>query len=125
MATEVKNKVITCILCPLGCRIKVSRNRGTILVKGNKCAKGKDYAIKELTHPVRVLTATIRVRNGILPLLPVRTTQPIPKKQVFTCLKKLYQVEVKAPIKMGTIIVKNIADTDSDVISTRGIDSKH
>lgn len=125
MGTKVKNKVITCILCPLGCKIKVLKNDGTILVKGDKCAKGKDYAIKELTNPVRVLTATIRVRNGILPLLPVKTTLPIPKKRVFTCLEKLYQVEVKAPVKMGTVIVKNIADTNSNVISTRGIDSKH
>jgi len=55
--------------------------------------------------------------------LPVKTTLSIPKKQVFTCLKKLYQVEIKAPVKMGTVIVKNIANTNSDIISTRGIDS--
>ena len=119
----IKNKVLTCIVCPLGCKIKVSKNGKTISIKGEKCAKGKDYAIKETTNPVRVLTATIRVRNGILPLLPVKTTLPIPKKQVFACLKKLYQVEVKARVKMGTVIIKNIAGTNSDVITTRGIDS--
>lgn len=125
MGIEAKNKAITCILCPLGCKIDVLKKKGTIIVKGAKCAKGKDYAIKEITNPVRVLTATIRVRNGILPLLPVKTTLSIPKKQVFTCLKKLYQLEVKAPVKMGTVIVKSIANTNSDIISTRGIDSKH
>lgn len=98
------------------------RKKTGIGVSGQKCAKGKDYAIQELLNPTRVLTATIKIKEGVLPLLPVRTNLPILKDKIFECIRNLSRLEVKAPTKMGETILKNIADTGSDLISTRDME---
>lgn len=47
-------KIITCTVCPLSCQVVLELNaEGEILsVTGNKCARGKTYAIKEHTAKI-------------------------------------------------------------------------
>ena len=74
----MENKNLTCIVCPMGCNIRVEKDGDKILcVEGNTCPRGKEYAISEVTNPVRMLTSTISCDNG--ELLPVKTKKPIPK----------------------------------------------
>ena len=69
-------KEFTCIICPRGCRLKVDDDMN---VTGNFCIRGKQYAISELTNPVRTITTSIRVNNRDELLVSVKTSQPIPK----------------------------------------------
>ena len=71
-------KNLTCIVCPLGCSIKVTLDGEKIVnVEGNSCPRGKEYAVSECTNPMRTLTTTIKCDNGRV--LPVKTKKPIPK----------------------------------------------
>ena len=76
-------KNITCVICPSGCNIVVE-GKGTDIssVKGNRCPRGKEYAINEFKCPVRTLTSSVAVRHGEQPVFSVRTTGPVPKDKI-------------------------------------------
>ena len=97
------NEKITCILCPLGCIIKVQGEK-ILKFSGNACLKGEEYAINEIKKPVRILTTTVFVDNGEQILLPVRSEKAIHKDLIFKSIKELSKITVKAPIKYRDII---------------------
>lgn len=113
------HKEFICIACPNGCRLKVDDNPSGYKVEGYTCEKGKEYAIQEVEDPRRIITSTVRIENGFLALLPVKTAKPIPKDLIFDVMKEINKVRVKAPIHLGDIIIKNIISTGIDVIATR------
>ncbi|MHA1143359.1 MAG: DUF1667 domain-containing protein [Candidatus Helarchaeota archaeon] len=114
-------KTFTCITCPQGCLVTVEEKDGDLLVTGNKCKRGEKYAREEFTHPKRILTTTVRVRNGVIPLIPVRTRDGIPKERIFQCMRETANVIVDAPIKMGQVVVANLCDTGIDLIASRDV----
>jgi CxxC motif-containing protein len=118
-------KEITCIICPLGCKILVKQD-GTLceIVGGNKCKRGVEYARSEALDQRRMLTSSISVIGGTWPLVSVKTTKPVPKKDIFTVLKVIQKTIVKAPVERGQILLKNVADTQIDVIATKTVDSR-
>ena len=117
-------KTVTCISCPLGCRISVDLKGKKIKTDGQQCKQGKTYAIQEVRDPRRVLTTTIRINDGQRPMLPVRSEKEIQKKLVKKCVKKLLKMKVKAPVKCGEVICKNILDTGVNIIATRNMEIK-
>ncbi len=109
-----------CIVCPQGCRLSVDeRPDGEIIVTGNGCNRGIPYAKKELTNPTRVVTSTVKIHGGIHKRLPVKTSTDIPKGLNFAVMKELNNVEVNAPIKVGTVLIENILGTGADIVATR------
>lgn len=52
-------KEIVCIVCPNGCSLSCQAENGAIVVTGNRCPRGRDYAITELTNPMRTLTTSV------------------------------------------------------------------
>lgn len=122
----MNKKNLTCIACPLGCSLEVETVLNGITsynVSGNKCPRGVDYAIKEMTNPTRMVTTTVKIKDGLLPRIPVRTSKPIPKEMIFKCMEVLNDVEISAPVKAGEVIVKNILDLNVDIISSRSMKS--
>jgi CxxC motif-containing protein len=120
-----KSHFFTCILCPLGCRVELVEDENKILeIKGNECKKGKKYATSEFANPLRILTTTIKIQGGIIPKLPVRSTRPIPKKLIILCIKELVKVKVKAPIRYGDAILRNIFNLGVDIISSRDLEKE-
>jgi len=118
-------KHFTCIMCPIGCEIDVETRNGEIIsIKGNKCPRGKTFVLQELKEPMRVLTTTVKTTNGKYNMLPVRTNKPIPKRLIFEAMKILSKVRVQVPIKMHEVIIKNILNTDADVIATQSMERK-
>lgn len=119
-----EKREITCIVCPWGCQIKLKVKEGKIRsMEGNRCRQGVEYAKQEFYDPKRVLTTTVKLKGGRLPLLPVRTNKPIPKKMLRKCMRYLVNIEVEAPAKLGQVIVPNILGTRANIISTRNLDS--
>lgn len=116
------NKDLVCIGCPIGCPLKVEYNQEKMLsVQGNKCKIGLEYAEKECFNPERILTTTVRVKKGNLPLVSVRTNKPISKKLIFDVMNLLAKVEVEAPIKIGEIIIENLFNTNTNIVATKNI----
>ena len=117
-------KAITCICCHLGCRIEAEKHGNKIKTVGQQCKQGETYAIQEIKDPRRVLTTTIRIEYGQQPMLPVRSEKEIQKKLIKKCVKKLSKMKVKAPVKCGAVICRNILDTGIDIIASRDMEMK-
>ena len=89
----MEKRDLTCIGCPLGCQITVTMENGEVTdVQGNTCPRGDKYAREEVTNPTRVVTSIVKVEGGNL-----------------------------APVKIGDVIVPNVAGTGVDVIATKNI----
>lgn len=95
--------VTTCILCPKGCRIQVAADGR---VTGNGCPKGAAYARQESVAPKRVLTTTLKGRDGRL--VPVKTTAGVSKERLLACMKILHHLQVPG----GTLVPGDVAAVD-------------
>ena len=112
-------QTITCINCPVGCRMTVTLENGVFVsVIGNTCKRGEKYALQESVCPMRTLTTLVRVRGGEGPLCPVKTREAIPKAMLEEALGVVKGVCVDAPVKIGDVVVKNIAGTGVDLVAT-------
>ncbi|MEJ5257949.1 MAG: DUF1667 domain-containing protein [Fervidobacterium sp.] len=114
---------MVCIMCPLGCRLIVTKeDTGEIKVTGNKCPRGVEYGKQEMTEPLRILTSSVLVINGEIPLVSVKTTKPVPRRLINDIMKILKQTKVQAPIKAGEVIIENILNTGVDIVATRNVE---
>ena len=116
-------RVITCIICPVGCKAKVTIEDGKISkIEDVECPRGEEYVKTEIEAPVRDLFTTVRIRGARVPVLPVRSTQPISKDKMLDCVLELANIVVDAPIKAGDVIIKNPLSLGMDIIATRDMD---
>ena len=117
-------KEITCIICPRGCSLNIHKEQDEWVVCGNHCPRGVKYAISEMTAPTRMLTSTIRVKDGIHPVCPIISAKPIPKSEIMKCMKEIWNYEVNAPIHYGEVVISNIGNTGVDMIASRDFGKK-
>ena len=105
----MKTTELTCIVCPVGCALRVEQNEEgeVVSVSGNTCPRGAAYGKDEVLHPVRTLTTTVRVSNGER-LLPVKTDRPIPKEKLFEAMEKVNSLSVTAPVKIGDVLLDDL-----------------
>ena len=104
----MKTHYLTCIECPIGCEISVGLDEDKIqYIRGNSCPRGRMYAEDEIICPKRILTSTVRAKNG--KMVPVKTDKPIPKNELFVAMDKIKQVTCDTPIKIGDIVIENIS----------------
>lgn len=111
-------KQMVCIICPKGCEAMAFKEGETIQIKGKVCKKGKDYLTQEFVEPMRTLTSTVVVKNSHMSRLPVRTSGPIPKKDLFRAIDLLSRVTVRPPIRVGEVILPDLLETGIDVIAS-------
>ena len=111
---------LTCISCPLGCPLKVETDSsGKVLkVTGNTCKRGEEYGKKEVTNPTRTVTSTVRLLGGTAPVVSVRTQTDIPKEKIFQCMEEIRKAAAEAPVRIGDVILENVAGTGVSVVST-------
>jgi CxxC motif-containing protein len=121
MKTAEKVRSLVCISCPLGCHLEVYRQDGGFRVSGNKCPRGKTYALEEMLAPKRVVTATVRLRARALSRLPVKTTGPLPKEQITGLLNEIYRWTLEPPVSSGQVLLADIAGTGIDLVVTRTV----
>ena len=115
-----ETRILTCIGCPMGCRLTVTLEGGTVTaVAGNTCRRGDEYARREVTAPARVLTTTVPVVGGLRPRVPVKTAGEVPKAMVLACARALAAVEITAPVRAGDVVCRDILGTGVDVIAVR------
>ncbi|MBQ7408738.1 MAG: DUF1667 domain-containing protein [Clostridia bacterium] len=113
MSNEIK---LTCIECPMGCDMVATVEDGVVTnVKGNTCPRGRLYAQNEVVCPKRVVTSTVRMKNG--DMLPVKTDKPVEKNKIFEVMKKINCVTVSSPVKIGDILIQNI-EGDANLVAT-------
>lgn len=118
-----------CTTCPSECLLTVEVERdadGAVVevrsVTGNSCLRGDTFAHQELTCPMRVLTTTVAVSGGDEALLPVRTAEAIPLALHAKAMDLIRGLVVKAPIRMGDVVLPKLLDTGTDLIDSLDID---
>ena len=112
---------ITCINCPVGCRLDVTLENGQVVsVTGNTCKRGEIYARQECVDPQRMVTAVIPVAGSAVPL-SVKTRTPIPKKRIADCMRALSEVQITAPVAAGSVVLADVCGTGVDVIATKSV----
>lgn len=125
MNKVIEEKSIICIGCPKGCSIKITHDGGSIRdISGYTCKNGLEYARNEFIAPKRILTSTVKIKNGDLPLLPVKTKGAISKGKISECMKEICGIELQAPVELGTIVKSNIGGTGIDLVATNNVSVK-
>jgi CxxC motif-containing protein len=115
-------KTMTCIGCPLGCRLEVEHHGDHAWrVRGYGCKQGKAYGVQEASDPRRMVATTVAIRGARWQRLPVRTAAPIPKDAVVALCRALHGLEVAAPIAMGAVVLADALGTGVDVIASRSL----
>lgn len=114
-------KQITCITCPIGCRVSIEAADNGYVFSGNKCARGAEFAKTEITAPVRSLTTTVRTAFPEMPVLPVRTNGEVPKEKIKEIIRELSKVVITERVGIGETVAVNILGTGCDIIATSNI----
>ncbi len=115
---------IKCVRCPLGCMLKVKVTKDGIEVEGNRCPRGEEFALQEIENPMRILTTSVRVSGGVLPLVSVKTSGAVPRDKIKELMDHIKSLEVEAPVKIGDVIEKNVLNLGVDLVATRDCDEK-
>lgn len=112
-------KNITCILCPKGCTITLDTDSPEETVSGFSCAKGKDYALSELLHPMRTISSTVKINGGLHPRLPVKTNGDIPKEKIFEVMAEIDKITAQSPVKCGDVLLSDVLGTGVNITAAR------
>ena len=91
---------------------------GELVISGNSCPRGEDYARTEVTNPVRTVTSTVVVTGGERPVVAVKTKPEIPKGKIADCMAEIKRFTAHAPVEIGDVLIKGIAGTESDLVAT-------
>ena len=119
-----EERTVTCINCPLGCRVAVKFENGEIVsVTGNTCKRGETYARQECVEPKRMVTAVLPVEGGETPA-SVRTEEPVPKAMIADVMRELSKVSIAAPVSLGQVVAANVCGTGVNVIATADVAKK-
>lgn len=127
-AAKIEKLPLTCIICPMGCSMEVTvetdvnGHKKVTAVKDNGCKRGEQYASKELQNPTRTLTTTIKVEDGVLPVVPVKTAGEVPKASLLQCMEVVRRASCKAPVKRGDILLYDLLGTGINVIACADVE---
>ncbi|MHB8962128.1 MAG: FAD-dependent oxidoreductase [Saccharofermentanales bacterium] len=132
-------KFIICTVCPRSCRIRAKREPGgEWAFDGYSCSRGTEYAIAEVSNPVRVLTSTVLMKipgsdhpdseggtadRSIIcgefltdeRIYPVRTDRPIPLGKMSDAMAQIRRFVLDHVPDVGEIVITNIAGTDANI----------
>lgn len=115
----VKN--MTCIICPNGCNLTITKDDDKITVKGNTCKRGEDFGVKELTNPVRTISSIVSTSFKDKPVVPVRVSKEIPKDMIFKVMEEINKVKLHKKVGRGYKVIEKVLGLDCDVIVTSDI----
>lgn len=111
-------QTIVCITCPRGCTMQVEKVDDQIAVTGNGCKRGEQFAVNELTNPMRTICSTVKTAFKEAPVLPCRVSSDIPKDKIFDVMKEINKITVTEKLGRGDVIISDVLGLGVDVIAT-------
>ena len=109
------------IVCPRSCRMTITSDGDELVVTGNTCKRGKEFAVSEMTDPRRPVCTTVRTAVPSVPVLPVRVSGPIPKNRIFDLMHEVNRITVSKRLGREEVVVPNILNLGVDLIATSNI----
>jgi CxxC motif-containing protein len=127
-AGMARDKSLVCICCPRGCRLTVTWE-GTAgqsaapqaIVSGNACPRGAVWGAGEASDPRRVLTAVAPTDDPAHPVLPVRSSAPVPLPLLFPLLELIRNLAVPLPVKAGTCLLDDPLGCGARIVASRSL----
>ena len=110
----MEKREMTCIMCPLGCSLVVTKDGDKIDVTGNNCQRGVIFAKEELTCPMRIVTSSVKTAEGVR---ACKTSKPVPKAMIFDVMKEIEKLRLKK-VKFGDVVIHNVLNTGADIVIT-------
>lgn len=118
----MEQRNLICINCPLGCALTVTLENGEVKnVTGNTCPRGDAYGRREVTNPTRIVTSTVTVTGGHLPVVSVKTASDIPKGKIEAVMDAIRTITVAAPIQIGDVVLADATGTGVDIVATKEV----
>ena len=117
--SEIKEQLITCINCPVGCRMTVKVQDGQVIsVEDNQCKRGDVYGRQESILPLRMVTAVALVEGCETPI-SLKTASPVPKGKIGEVMDAINSLKLHLPISIGDVLLADAAGTGVDLVATR------
>ena len=114
-------KELVCIVCPRSCRMTITSDGDELVVTGNTCKRGKEFAVSEMTDPRRTVCTTVSTAFPSVPVLPVGVSGPIPKNRIFDLMHEVNRITVSKRLGREEVVVPNILNLGVDLIATSNI----
>lgn len=112
---------VICTLCPNGCQVLVKDGEG---VEGNRCVRGKEFALQEHRAPERILTTTVRVTGASVPIVAVRSDRPVKKSELCSLANELHKRGIQAPIAPGQVLYTNVGENNVNIVAEHKVEKK-
>lgn len=116
-------KKVYCVICPNSCEIEIDEN--TLEAKGNLCPRGLEFAKQEITNPKRTVTSSVKTIFKSMPVLSCRTNKPVSKDKISEVMAEINRILIDYPVRIGNVILYNIAGTDADLIATNNLEKEN
>jgi CxxC motif-containing protein len=119
-----------CVMCPNGCLIEAeltdSHPPKLKSLTGNRCKKGKFWVSQEIENPARTIATSLPVSEGNFGSVSVRTVRAVPREKIFDVMEAIRALgTLKAPLRIGQVLLKNPAGTDTDIVVTRQVERRN
>jgi len=123
VSAEKRHRLL-CIVCPESCEMEVVEKDGTFVFPTGICHRGQDYARQEIVDPRRILTTTVKLIGGEVQMLPVRTTQPIPREKLLKAMDQIAGITAEAPVQARDVVIPDVAGSGVALIASRSVDKR-
>ena len=119
---EETMKEIKCTACERGCTLRADSDLYEITISGNKCPRGKEYALGEYINPTREVTFNVRVRGGSSPVVSAKTAYPIAVTKILPLSRLLLKLSVDAPVAEGQPLFASLLG--ERIVSTSAVEKE-
>lgn len=117
-----EHRQFICVTCPVGCTLDATVDGDQLIeMQGQACRRGIAFVQEELSAPKRMFTTTVRVRGGALPLVPVRSREPLPKGLLLQVADELRSMVLQAPVHEHQVILADALHGGVDIIASREV----
>ncbi len=108
-------KELICIVCPIGCKLQIDPSN---IITGANCPRGEEFALEEITCPKRKICSTVATVFEDYPVLPVITSEEIPKDKIPELMKLISSYILTKRVNRGEVIISNLFGTSCNLVST-------
>lgn len=109
---------LVCIVCPRGCTMRLQEQDDVLTVSGNTCKRGQQFAISEMTCPMRTICTTVRTTFPDVPVISVRVSAEIPKDKIFDVMGEIRKVRLDKPMRRGEAVIQDVLGLGVDILVT-------
>lgn len=104
-----------CIVCPNGCHLHIDAHQN---ISGNLCPRGKEFALAEMTCPMRTISSTVKTTSPLQPVVSVKVRSEIPKDKIFEVMREIQKVLLDHEMDAGDVVIADVLGLGVDVILT-------